>query len=285
MLRLNQKYPYFLQDFAVNILGTEPLSDTSVQAYTVCRSFLSSYRPLKVAISGKFQNLGTIQEDLQKSLRNLKYYFPGYNLPSKVVAYIGPFDAPGAALTRYTLGIGLQLYAGRDFSFYTSPQGQELFPLYISRRFEKEYIVPNSIKALVEDLYPDESTGKPLIEEMIDKGKNWYLLDLLMPETADSLKTGFTAAQLAWCNANEGQIWNYFLENDLYTIDPERIKNYIGDGPYTQGMPQASPGNIGQWVGLQIVHKYAGAHPDLPVAELLKTSAKQILEGSSYKPK
>ena len=285
LLRLNQQYPYFLEDFAVNMLGTEPLSDTSAQAYKVCRSFLSSYMPLKDSLSRRFDNMDPEQKDLQQALKYIRHYFPTYNLPPKVVAYIGPFDAPGAAITKYTLAIGLQLYAGRNFSFYQSAQGQELFPLYISRRFEPEYIVPNCIKAVLEDIYADQSAGKPLIEEMIEKGKNWYALDLLLPATADSLKTGYTTKQLGWCAANEGQIWNYFLQNDLYTIDPELIKSYIGDGPYTQGMPEASPGNIGQWVGWQIVRKYMDGHADLTIPALLKTPAKQIFEGAKYKPK
>ena len=66
-------------------------------------------------------------------------------------------------------------------------------------------------------------------------------------------------------------IWNYFLDQNLFSLEPDLIKNYIGDAPYTQGMPDASPGNIGQWVGLRIVQKYASLHPDITPAELMKT--------------
>ena len=188
-------------------------------------------------------------------------------------------------MTRYTLAIGLQLYAGKSFPFYLSSQGQELFPLYISRRFEPEYVVPNCMKAIAEDMFPDQSAGKPLIEQMIEKGKNWWLMDQLLPETADSLKTGFTQRQLSWCLANEGQIWNYFLEQNLYSLEPDLIKNYIGDAPYTQGMPDASPGNIGQWVGWRIIQKYASIHSDITPEQLMKIPAKQIFEEAKYKPK
>jgi hypothetical protein len=285
MRQLNSQFPYFLGDFVVNILGTEPLSDTSLEAFRVCRSFLSSYMPVKDSITQPLKDLSGVQRDLKKSFQYLNYYFPSYRLPSQVLTYIGPFDAPGVALTSHALAIGLQLYAGKDFPFYKSSRGQELFPLYISRRFEPAYIVPNSLKVLTEDLYPDQSTGKPLIEEMVEKGKYWYLLDLLLPETEDSLKTGFTGKQLSWCKSNEGQIWNFLLQNDLYTIDPEIIKIYIGDGPYTQGMPEASPGNIGQWVGWQIVSKYASGHPERSPAEIMQMNARQLFDESKYKPK
>jgi hypothetical protein len=285
LLDLGRQYPYFINDFAVNILGTSPLSDTSADAFFACRRFISGYMPIRDSLDLRFANMQRIEEGLKKGLQYIHYYFPKYNLPPKIVAYIGPFDAPGVALTRYTLAIGLQLYAGKQFPFYLSSQGQELFPLYISRRFEPEYIVPNCMKSLSEDLFPDQSQGKPLIEQMIEKGKNWWLIDQLLPETADSLKTGFSQKQLNWCVSNEGQIWNFFLDQNLYSLDPDLIKNYIGDSPYTQGMPEASPGNIGQWVGWRIVQKYLSLHTDISPEELMKTQARAIFDEAKYKPK
>lgn len=285
LYQLNHEFPYFTSDFVTNILGAGPLNDTNKTAFIVTRQFLSSYWLVKDSIEQRFKNVDWLEKELKKSFQFVKYYFPKYSLPPKVVAYIGPFDAPGAALTRYTLAIGLQLYAGRDFSFYKSVQGQELYPVYISRRFEPQYITPNCMKAICEDIFPDNSGEKPLIQQMIEKGKYWWLLDQFLPETADSLKTGFTQKQLAWCKANEGLIWNFFLQNDIYTIDPDLIKNYIGEAPNTQGMPDASPGNIGQWVGWQIVKKYAGNNPGISPEQLMLTDAKKIFEEAKYKPK
>ncbi len=289
LLDLGRQYPYFINDYAVNILGTAPLSDTSVQAYFAFHKFISSYMPVKDSLDIKFGpaegGMAPIEKGLQKGFQYIHYYFPKYNLPPKVVAYIGPFDAPGVALTRYTLAIGLQLYCGKQFPFYLSSQGQELFPVYISRRFEPEYVVPNCMKALQEDIFPDQSQGKPLIEQMVEKGKSWWLTDQLLPEMADSLKTGFTDKQLKWCLSNEGQIWNFFLDQNLYSLEPDLIKNYIGDAPYTQGMPDASPGNIGQWVGWRIVQKYASLHPDLTPEQIMKTPDRTIFDETRYKPK
>ena len=285
LLDLAGQYPWFINDFAVNILGTSPLSDTSQNAFFICRRFISGYEPVKDSLELKFADMRPLEVELKKGFQHVRYYFPKYNLPPKVVSYIGPFDAPGVALTRFTLAIGLQLYAGKQFPFYLSRQGQDLFPLYISRRFEPEYVVPNCMKALAEDIFPDQSQGKPLIEQMIEKGKNWWLIDQFLPETADSLKTGFTRKQLNWCESNEGQVWNFFLDQNLYSPDPDLIKNFIGDAPYTQGMPEASPGNIGQWVGWRIVQKYASLHPDLSPLQLMQTPDRTIFDEAKYKPR
>jgi hypothetical protein len=285
LLDLAGQYPWFINDFAVNILGTSPLSDTSLNAFYICRRFISGYEPVRDSLELKFSDMRPLEAELKKGFQHVRYYFPKYNLPPKVVSYIGPFDAPGVALTRFTLAIGLQLYAGKLFPFYLSRQGQDLFPLYISRRFEPEYVVPNCMKALAEDIFPDQSQGKPLIEQMIEKGKNWWLIDQFLPETADSLKTGFTEKQLNWCVSNEGQVWNFFLDQNLYSPDPDLIKNFIGDAPYTQGMPEASPGNIGQWVGWRIVQKYASLHPDLSPLQLMQTPDRTIFDEAKYKPR
>ena len=241
----------------------------------------------KDSIETKFGDLSWLEKELQQSFKYVKYYFPKYQLPPKVVTFIGPFDAPSIAITQYTLAIGLQLYAGRNFSFYTSMQGQEMYPTYISRRFEPSYITANCMKAIAEDLFADKSENKPLIEQMIEKGKYWYLTNQFLPEAPDSLITGFTTKQTAWCKANEGLIWNYFLQtnNELYSIDPEIIKNYIGEAPNTSGMPGASPGNIGQWVGWQIVKSYAEKNPSVTPVQLMTTPAKKIFEETKYKPK
>ena len=287
LFQLNQQFPYFTNDFITNILGAEPLSDTSRIAFMAARQFLSSYWPAKDSIAPQFKDLGWLEKELQQSFRYVKYYFPKYQLPPKVVTFIGPFDAPGAALTQYTLAIGLQLYAGKQFSFYTSMQGQEMYPSYISRRFEPAYITSNCMKAISQDLFVDKSDNKPLIEQMIDKGKYWWLVSQFMPEAEDSLITGYTAKQTDWCQKNEGLIWNFFLQsnNELYNLDPDIIKNYIGDAPNTLGMPDVSPGNIGPWVGWQIIKAYLDKNPSTTPLQLMTTDAKKIFEGAKYKPR
>ena len=283
---LNQRYPYFTQDFVANILGAEPLSDTSRVAFAAARAFLVSYLSIQDSLKQKYRQLGWLEQQLQLGFRYVKYYFPHYRLPPKVVTFIGPFDGPGVAMTTYTLAIGLQSYAGRHFSVYLTGKGQDTYPQYISRRFEPEYITNNCLSAIGEDIFPDSSEGRPLIEEMITKGRYWWLTQKLMPDAPDSIFTGYTKAQLDWCNANEAAIWNYFLQaTDLYTVDPDVIKNYIGDGPKTLGMPDASPGNIGAWVGWRIVWKYVNEHNNVSPEELMHTPARTIFEQSKYKPR
>jgi hypothetical protein len=286
LYRLDQEYPDFTGDFVGNILGAGPLSDTSMLAFEAARQFLVSYLPIRDSLKSKYQRLGWLEQELQQGFRYIKYYFPRYTLPKRVVTFIGPMDGPGVAVTTNDLAIGLQSYAGKNFSFYLTGKGQDMYPGYISRRFEPEYIDANCMSALAEDIFPDSSDGRPLIEEMIIKGRYWWLAAKLMPDAPDSILTGYSQAQLNWCAANEGEIWGYFLQNtDLYTIDPDILKNYIGEGPKTLGMPDPSPGNIGAWVGRQIVSKYIEGHPQLRPVDLMRIPPRAIFEGCRYKPR
>jgi len=287
--QLNQKYPEFTPVFFQDVLGleNEPLPGI--------KHFLALGRPVKEAADKALPSGDPLKKDFEKAFRYLKYYFPQYPVP-KIITLIGPVDLLAQNASGYSpdfmrpgfIGIGLQFYLGKDFPLYHDTYYVEnVAPLYRSRRFSKEYIVADAMKLVTYDMFPDSSNSRPLIEQMIEKGKQWYLLDHFLPDTPDSLKTGYTKKQLNWVKENEGNIWGYFTANvDIYGVDPGIIQDYIGEGPFTRGMPEnASPGNIGQWVGWQIIKTFAEKKPELSVQQILATPAKTIFQEAKYKPK
>jgi len=282
---LMKTHPDFYVDFMQQVLGVSG-SDTNQVTLDICKNFIKGYFPIYQELNKKYNDAGPIQKDLEHAFQHVKYYFPEYKT-GKAILFIGPLDAPGVALTQSGIAIGLHQFGGKDFPAYQSMEAQQLFPEYISRRFESQYIPANCMKAVVDEIYPDKSAGKGLIEQMIEKGKQWWLLDKFLPSTPDSIKTGYTKQQLRWCEANEGLVWNEIItkQKDLYTKEPMALQNYIGEAPFTQSMSPASPGNIGQWVGWQIVKKFAGKNSSLSVAAILKTDPGKILEEAKYKPK
>ena len=279
---LRNTFPSFYPVFMQNILQL-PGQDTN--SYKMISNIVSAYRPIHDSIQVKYRNLNWFQSELKKAFRFVKYYYPQYRLP-KIITFIGTLDAPGAILTPDYLGIGLHQFAGKNFSVYNDPQVQQLYPFYISRRFDKEFMTTNALKAIGDDIFPDQSIGKPLIEQMIEKGKSLYLLDHFLPDVADTIKTGYTQKQLDWAEENEGNVWAYITKNEnIYSIEPHVIQTYIGESPFTQGMPETSPGNIGQWIGWRMVQKFAGLHEDVSLQQILATPSKKIFEESKYRPK
>lgn len=283
--KVEKLYPGFYTDFMQQILGVSG-KDTSLSTQHATRDFIRSYGKLQQELTTTFSKTDKLKKELEQAFRYVKFYVPSYKVPP-VILFTGPFDAPGVAITSSGIAIGLQQYAGKDFPDYKAPFFQEMFPDYISRRFSPEYMTANCMKAVVQDIFPDRSAGKPLIEQMIEKGKQWYVLDKFLPDVPDSLKTGYTGKQLEWCNANEGGIWAYLYKNeDLNSLRPDVLQIYIGEAPFTQGMPQEfSPGNIGQWIGWQIVKKYMAKNNGMSLDKLMATSADIISQEAKYKPK
>lgn len=290
LTKVHTKYPVLTGIFLENILGLD-----SSNIVTGVKRFLSLSNNLYDTVNRVFNNTEKLEKELETGFRYVKYYFPQYPVPA-VATIAGPMDAMAQSENGPTpnflrpdlLGISLQFYLGKSFSIYNDPFFIEnVAPLYRSRRFSKEYIPADALQLVVTDLHPDQSHGKPLIEQMIEKGKQWYLLDKFLPGTPDSIKTGFTQRQLEWCRVNEGLIWSFLIKNeDLNSINPTVIQTYIGEGPFTQGFSQDdSPGNLGQWIGWQIIKKFLSKNTGMKPADLMRTDARKILEEAKYKPK
>jgi hypothetical protein len=289
---LTIKYPALLPVFLQNIVGVN--DDAGV------KTFYRLYKPVFDSTQKVYKNFEPVKADIEQAFRYVKYYFPSYKTPAKLVPIVGPMNslndmakmANGDLTPNFIgpdfIGISLQFYLGKNFSLYNNEYFiNNVSPLYRSRRFSKEYIVADIMKLVADDIFPDKSSTRPLIEQMIEKGKQWWLIDKFLPEVPEHIKTGFSKEQIEWCRENEGLIWSYIIKNeDLYTVNPITIQTYIGEAPFTQGFSQElSPGNIGPWIGWQIVKKYANKNSGMKPEDVMKSLPKQILEEAKYKPK
>lgn len=281
LARLNQQHAGFTQDFLFNILGTSPDS-----ASNDVRGFIRSYKTMSEQAAVTFADFAKTEAEIRKSFRFVHYYFPAYRLPTRLITFIGPINSYGNIITSNAVAVGLQLYMGAGYPLYLSEMGQQMYPQFISRRFSKEYIPVNCIRNIVDDMYPNNNLGRPLVEQMIESGKRLYLLDLLMPDAADTLKTGYTQKQLDECYASEKNIWSFFVQNDmLYKNDPNLTRDYMNDAPNTPALGETSPGNIGQFVGWQIVKKWMDKNPKATPVELMGKNARQLFDEAKYKPR
>ena len=121
---------------------------------------------------------------------------------------------------------------------------------------------------------------------MIYDGKILYFLNSIMPDTPDSITTGYTSVQLNWCGANEKNTWSFFIDQKmLFSSDQNQIAKFMNDGPTTNGFPKESPGAIGKWLGWRIVQAYMKKNPAGTLEQLMNNNDyKKILLESKYKP-
>ena len=281
--RLQQQYGSFLNDYLYNIMVLPPQPDSVTKKI---KMFLHDYSFVYNTAQKQFKDFDEEFKQITKGLQYAKYYFPNYKTPERVITFIGPVEGYGNVLTQSGLAVGLQLYLGKNFPVYHSEFISEVYPDYQQRRFEPAYIPVNCMKNVISDIYPEKNTNDPLVYQMIDAGKRLYMLDHFLPQTADSLKTGYTQQQLKGCYDNEADIWNYFVENNLLFItDPVQIRDYMVDGPHTEAFGESSPGFLGQFVGWQIIKKWISLHDKTTLPQLINTPEKQIYDEAKYKPR
>ena len=282
--QLLAKYPSFGENFIYTVLGADPKwsADTVV---TYVREFTRLYKSVYDSSQVVFKDFTPYETDLKKSLQYLKYYFPNAVIPKKIITFVGPLTGIGVATADDIICIGLHLHLGKKFSLYRSALVEETYPEYVSNRFEPGYITVDCLKLLLQDLYPEKMDDKPLVQQMVEKGKRLYVLSKVLPLTEEYKLIGYTKEQLKAVYAHEPAVWDLFVQNGfLQTTDNNIIKNYIGESPKTQELGEASPGNIGSFAGWQIVKKFMQKNPSVSLTQLMTTDAETIFQQAKYKP-
>jgi hypothetical protein len=251
----------------------------------VVEEFLRIHKPLYDSTQLLYKDLSWLEKDLQKGFQYYQYYFRGFKVP-KIYSIVDGFYSKdpkafyGIEYGADTLQISLQMFLGKDFSGY-DPQ---IYFDYLRTRFTQAYIIKNIFTTIIDANFKSVEPGSALIDQMIDAGKRVYLLDQVLPNTPDEVKLGYGKAQLKDCYANELMIWSTFVnQNILFTVEPSIIKEYIGENPYTKALGMDSPGNIGNFVGWQIVKKYMQQNSISP-AQLMETDNRKIYIEAKYKP-
>lgn len=278
------KYPSFGENFLSTILNCDPKWSADTTANYV-HGFTKAYRQVYDSAQIVFKDFAFYENEIRKGLQFVKHYFPGYPQPKKIITYIGPLDGYGDILSDDEIIVGLHHHLGRHFSLYKTALVQETYPAYISDRFEPGYIALNCMKNIINRLYPEKMEDKPLVEQMVEKGKRLFLLSKLLPLTEEYKLIGYTKEQLKGVYEHEPAVWDLFVQNNfLQTIDNNIIKNYIGESPKTQELGEASPGNIGSFAGWQIVKKFMKKNPEYSLQQLMGAEAEFIFREAKYKP-
>ena len=282
---LAQKYPDFMPLFMGRIINADPAWQADTTAMYL-KGFISAYVPVYDTAQLVFGNFNTYTKEIEQGLKYVKYYFPAYPLPQKVITYIGPIDGYGDVITSNALAVGLHQHLGSGYSMYNHGYVQETYPEYVTRRFIPENISVNAMRNIVDDMYRQRYDDKALIIQMVENGKKLYLLEKLQPEKADNLLIGYTEKQMQECYDNEARIWDLFIKsNYLQSTDVNIFRNYVGEGPKTPELGENAPGNIGSFSGWQIVKAYMKKFPDTGLDALMKLDAETVYTQSKYKPR
>ena len=96
--KIQQEHPGFYWDFMREILGVNG-SDTSLNTLLITKDFLRGYLPVYDSLQLTYKKTDWLEKELKKGFQFVKYYFPKYKFPNKVITFVGPFDGYSDVLT------------------------------------------------------------------------------------------------------------------------------------------------------------------------------------------
>ena len=265
--KVKKEFPYFFPVGVENSVWLSKMQDPL-------------WRELYTEVQKKYGNFDPVKKEVETLFKHIKYYFPKTKTP-KVITIISEMDYKSKAIYADSLVvISLELYLGKNHKFYQ-------FPDYLKQNFEQRQIAPDIVSSFAGVKIPPV-VAKDLLSQMIYNGKQLYLKDLLLPNYTDAEKMGYSPSQITWCQENESYMWRYFIEKEmLYSNDQKLIARFINPAPFSKfylEIDNDSPGQVGAWIGWQMVRSFV-ENNDVPLADLLKTNAKEIFVKSKYKPK
>lgn len=285
---LDAKYPDFLNFYLDTLMGfgiNRNYTDTNGGITDGLKTFLTykDYRGLFDTVNKHFPDTKVIDGDLTNAFKYMKHYYPEFKVP-KLVYFISGLNNWSAITYGDVVGVGLDMYLGPKYPYYASVG----IPAYVTQHLLPQYVSVNVMSAIYYNGHPFVMEGKNLLDLMIQRGKQQYFLEKVLPFANDTLRFGYTGKQMEWCHKGEADIYNFFLtQNLMYETNWQKIVRYVNDGPNATGMPAESPGNIGSWLGYKIVSAYMEQHPEMTMEKMLaqKDDAQKILQESKYKPK
>jgi hypothetical protein len=209
--------------------------------------------------------------------------WPGFKTPETYTYVSGLLYESPVFYADSVLVIALDMFLGRNFESYRAAG----LPMYMTRRMEPANILPDCAREISFSLFPESFKPATLLDHMLLQGKVLYSVDRFLPGTPDSLKIGFTAGQIKWCENNESNLWRLFMDQEiLFRADQHLVSRFILDGPFTAGLPDGAPAMTGRWIGWQIIRSYMNKHPKTSLEELFSLNDSQkILDGSGYRPR
>ena len=267
LVEVEKRFPYFFpKSYPFSVWVNRRTDSLQLALYEQTKSISNSY----------------IHDQLSPFMEGLPRVFENTGVPKKVITITSDVDYNNKVILNDSmaliaidnfLGVNHHMYEG--IAFYLR-QGMELNQL--SKELAESFA--NNRIALPED--------RTFLAQLIYSGKIQFLKQSILSDYSEDKILGYTPDQLAWAMTNEKEIWNFFVSKELlYSTDSELIKRFISPAPFSKfylNIDVDSPGQIGQWLGLQIVKAYQKKERK-SITQLLNTPYRELFEKSKYKPR
>ena len=221
------------------------------------------------------------KEALKDLFRHIKYYYPKFEAP-RVITVISNVDYENRViLADSLLFLSLDAYLGAGSEVYAD------YPDYIKQNNTRDHLMADVAGAYADRILPP-NRGNSFVSHMVQAGKRLQLQQAFLPGEDPARLIGYSPDQWEWAVMSEGNIWKYFIENEMiYSSDPDLTKRFLETAPFSKfylEVDRDSPGRIGAWFGWEIVKSFL-ENNETTLHEMLATDNEEIFKRSRYKPK
>ena len=281
VMQLYADYEAFMPLYVEGVLRL-PMEDTAYFSEQLANFLVDTtmgFAQTNALAKERFANVDSLQEALNTGFSRLHYLYPEWEIPT-VYLFVSGFNST-VIYYEDMLGVGVDMYLGSDYPYYN----QVVYD-YQKTTMQKEYVVRDVMSMYLAYNIAYNSKYNRLLEQMIFRGKQLFLLSQLLPDAPAWQVIGYTEEQWAWCEHYERAIWNRIMEKrDLFKTESSVLSSYMNEGPFTAEVTQDSPGRLGLWVGWRIVDSYMHHNEEVSLYDLINEGdAQKILEQSFYKP-
>ena len=279
--QLYADYSAFMPIFVEGILGL-PTEDTTYLCETYAQFLtdtIMGFAQTNAKAQALFANIDTLQETLNTGFSRLHFLYPEWEIPT-LYLFVSGFNS-SVMYYEDLMGVGVDMYLGSDYPYYN----QVVYD-YQKQTMRKACIAGDVLSMYLAYHISYNSKYNRLLEQMIFRGKQLFLLAQLLPNEPAWEVIGYSKEQWDWCVQYEQAIWNRIMQKrDLFKTESNVLSSYMNDGPFTAEITQDSPGRLGLWVGWRIVESYMRNNKGVTLHELInENDAQKILEQSFYKP-
>lgn len=266
--RLKQKYPLLFPEETPDSIWLAKIADKDEQE-------------LFQETQKVYNDFSQTEKDLEDLFKHVKYYNANFEIP-QVTTVLSNVDYEYRAIyTGTQVFLSLDVYLGTNSMFYAD------YPDYIKENNKPERI-PVDLASQIIEVQVKPSLNRTFLGKMIAAGKRMYLIDLYVPLASDAVKIGYSEDKLLWAEANESEVWRFFIENNLlYSTDTKLNKRFLDEAPFSKfylSEDSKSPGRIGQWMGWQIVRSFMEKN-DVSLQILLQMNEEELFKKANYKPR
>ncbi len=275
-----EKLLYQYPDFAHAYLHADDYPADSALANQYYRLITNpSIDTLRAQTEAVFDGYADLQEDFERAFRIVKHYFPRFEAPTIYTTFTGLGSLGDDLLVTDSLVVvSTEFFVGPAARY--RPQTHD----YLLRRYQPPSVVPGCLLLLSDRFNATDLNDQSLLAEMIYYGKSYYFVRQTMPCLPDSTLLGYSSEQMRLVEENRQLVWSHFVDNELFFQNDQTTKTrYLGDRPGTAEINNRLPGQIGRWLGLQIVQAYA-ERSGAALPEVMQQDAQQIFTRARYRP-